>query len=114
MMRYSPPNKRYFRLPNEIFDMRMDPFAFMVYAYLVCCAGSRGECWPSLQTMHRKLGISVSTIQGRIDYLKNRKLIFVGKQTTLGTYKNNTYRLLPLDNPEIYRNPVEPEELPLI
>ena len=92
-MKYLAPSKCFFRLPNEIFNLRLDPFSFVIYAYLVCCAGSRGECWPSMETMHRKLGISIS------------------KRTQKGIYKNNVYTLLSLDKPDIYRDPWAPEEL---
>lgn len=112
-MKYQAPSKCFFRLPNEIFNLRLDPFSFEIYAYLVCCAGSRGECWPSIETMHRKLGISISTIQDRIRYLKKRKFISISKQTRRGIYKNNVYTLLSLDNPEIYRDPWSPSDPPL-
>ena len=84
-MKYQAPSKCFFRLPNEIFNLRLDPFSFEIYAYLVCCAGSRGECWPSMETMHRKLGISIGDINGNgeidsMDYVYLRRAYF-------GTYK---------------------------
>ena len=48
MKRYSPPKKEFLMLPNSVFDMPLDVYAFKIYAYLVCCAGSRGECWPTI------------------------------------------------------------------
>ena len=112
-MKYQAPTKCFFRLPNEIFNMRLDPFAFMIYAYLLCCAGSRGECWPSLETIHKKLGISISTIQDRLAYLKKRKFIAVRKRLTGSGHAKNVYAMLSLDDPEVYRDPWEPEELPM-
>ena len=100
-------------LPNSVFDMTLDVYAFKIYAYLVCCAGSRGECWPTLHKISTKLGIAVSTVQDRINYLVKRKLIEIKKHTGPGKYKNNIYVLLSQDNPEIYRDLDEPDELPL-
>lgn len=113
MKKYTPPRKEFFMLPNNIFDMPLDVYAFKIYAYLVCCAGSRGECWPSLQKMSSKLGIAMSTVQGRISLLEKRKLISIHKHSGSGKYKNNVYTLLSIDNPEIYRDLDEPEELPM-
>lgn len=59
------------------------------------------------------LGIAVSTIQDRINLLEKRKLIAVKKHTSIGKYKNNVYVLLPQDNPDIYRDLSESEELPM-
>ncbi len=78
-------------LPNNIFDMPLDVYAFKIYAYLVCCAGNRGECWPSLQKMSSKLGIAMSTVQDRINLLEKRKLIAIRKHSGSGKYKNNVY-----------------------
>jgi len=111
--RYTPPKKGFLILPNTVFDMPLDVYAFKIYAYLVCCAGSRGECWPTLHKISTKLGIAVSTVQDRINYLVKRKLIEIKKHTGPGKYKNNVYVLLSQDNPEIYRDLEEPEELPL-
>ncbi len=113
MKKYAPPRKEFFMLPNNIFDMPLDVYAFKIYAYLICCAGSRGECWPSLQKMSSKLGISMSTVQDRINLLEKRKLIAIHKHSGSGKYKNNVYTLLPTDNPEIYCDLPEPEELPM-
>ena len=112
-MKYRAPSKCFFRLPNEIFNMQLDPYAFMIYSYLQCCAGNRGECWPSLETMHQKLGISISTIQDRISYLKKRKFIDVRKRIIGNGHFKNVYVMLSLDNPEVYRDLTELEELPL-
>ncbi len=100
-------------IQHNIFDMPLDVYAFKIYAYLLCCAGSHGECWPSLQKMSSKLGIAMSTVQDRISQLEKRKLISIHKHSGTGKYKNNVYTLLPTDNPEIYRDLMEPEELPM-
>ena len=100
-------------LPNAVFDMPLDVYAFKIYAYLVCCAGIRGECWPTMHKMSTKLGIAMSTVQDRISLLEKRKLISIKKHKGSGKYKNNIYVLLSQDNPEIYRDLAEAEELPM-
>jgi len=65
----------YFKLDNDIFSLRLNPYEFQVYAYLVSCAGKKGECWPSTNTIARTLGMSQSTVIGKIDSLVRRQLI---------------------------------------
>ena len=98
-------------LPNSVFDMSLDVYAFKIYAYLVCCAGSRSGCWPTMHKMSKKLGIVVSTVQDRISQLEKRKLIAVKKHTGTGKYKNNVYVLLSQNNPDTNRGLSEPEKL---
>jgi len=70
----------YFKLDNEIFSLRLDPYEFQIYAYLVSCAGKKGECWPSTNTIARVLGMSQSTVISKINSLVQRQLI--DKRTT--------------------------------
>jgi len=70
----------YLRIDNDIFSLRLDPYEFQVYAYLVSCAGKKGECWPSTNTIARTLGMSQSTVIAKIDLLVRRQLI--DKRTT--------------------------------
>lgn len=51
MRLYEPPAKEFFRLPNSIFHVPLDATQFKLYAYLVCCSGSKGYCWPT----HKKI-----------------------------------------------------------
>ena len=113
MKKYTPPKKEFLMLPNSVFDMPLDVYAFKIYAYLVCCAGSRGECWPTMYKMSTKLGIAVGTVQDRIGLLEKQKLIAIKKHKGSSKYKNNVYVLLPQDNPDIYRDLAETEELPM-
>jgi len=65
----------YFKLDNDIFSLRLDPYEFQVYAYLVSCAGKKGECWQSTNTIAHVLGISQNTVISKIDSLVRRQLI---------------------------------------
>ena len=114
MSLYRRPEKNFYILPNKIFTIDLDPYAFKIYSYLMSCAGSKGHCWPSLHTISRVTGIAVSTVKNRIDYLAKRKLISISKHAGKGHYKNNVYTMLSLDNPEVYRDlSNDGEELPL-
>lgn len=113
MKQYSPPTTQFFRLPNMIFDVPMTPIEFRLYAYLVCCSGSKGYCWPSYETIMRATGIKKTSLQKAIQTLRGRQLIAVYKHRKPYGYANNEYHLLSLDNPNVYRNPDPSDELPL-
>ena len=116
MRKYQPPTKEFFRLPNKIFQVPMDATQFKLYAYLVCCSGSKGYCWPTHSRIMRDTGIKKSSLQKAIKALVNRKLIAVYKHRNPYGYSNNEYHLLNLDNAEIYRDIAlaDHDELPLI
>ena len=114
MRKYQPPTKEFFRLFNKIFTIPMTPIEFRLYAYLVCCAGSKGYCWPTMETIIRETGIKKSSLQNAIKVLQQRQLIEVRKHRNYRGPANNEYHLLSLDNPEIYRDlEAEADELPL-
>ena len=114
MKLYEPPTKEFFRLPNKIFDLGLTPIQFTLYSYLVSCAGSKNYCWPSLKNISAKTGIGLTAVQDHLKVLEKRQIIQIGKRKTRNGNWNNEYRLLSLDNPEIYRdlNTVT-DELPL-
>ena len=111
--KYHAPSKEFFRLPNKIFDVPMTPIQFTIYAYLVCCAGSKGYCWPSIKTISDKTGISKTSVSEHLKVLAKRQIIEIGKHKRPGSaYKNNIYTLLDLNNPEVYRDLDDTNELP--
>ena len=105
MKAYQAPTERFFRLPNRIFDVPLDATQFKLYAYLICCSGSKGYCWPSLGTIMRDTGIKKSSLQKALKLLQQRQLIAVYKHRNPCGHTNNEYHLLSLDNSEIYRDP---------
>jgi DNA-binding MarR family transcriptional regulator len=114
MRLYEPPAKEFFRLPNSIFHVPLDATQFKLYAYLVCCSGSKGYCWPTHKKIIQDTGIKKSSLQKAIKVLVKRKLITMYKHRNPYGYSNNEYHLLSLDNPEIYRDlDTEADELPL-
>ena len=113
MMKYRAPKEHYFRMYNKVFDLDLKATTFLVYSYLVCCAGNKGNCWPSLETISRKTGLSVSTVQEHLKILEQRQLVSKSRHRIDGGWgKNNVYILLSLDNPEVYRELKPAEELP--
>ncbi len=113
MRKYQAPTKEFFRLPNNIFDLHLNPIQFMLYAYLVSCAGSKGYCWPSQNTISAKTGIGTTSVQDHLKVLEKRQIIGIGKRRC-GGHWNNEYTLLSLGNPEVYRDiNEEKEDLPL-
>ena len=113
MRLYEPPTKEFFRLPNKIFQVPLDATQFKLYAYLVCCSGSKGYCWPNTETIMRDTGIKKSSLQKAIKVLKQRKLIAVYKHRNTYGYSNKEYHPLSLDNPGMDGDPdAEADELP--
>lgn len=113
MMKYQIPKEHYFRMYNKVFDLNLKATTFLVYSYLICCAGNKGSCWPSLETISRKTGLSISTIQEHLKVLEQRQLVSKSRHRINGGWgKNNVYTLLSLDNPEIYRSTAPSDELP--
>ena len=76
MMKYQVPKEHYFRMYNKVFDLELKSTTFLLYSYLVCCAGNKGSCWPSLETISRKTGLSISTIQEHLKILEQRVLAY--------------------------------------
>lgn len=112
MSKHRAPTENYFRLPNKIFDVGLTPIQFMIYAYLVCCAGSKGYCWPSHATISRKTGIGKTSVQEHLKILLQRQMLDKGKHKNAHGHTNNVYTLLSLNNPEVYRELKPAEELP--
>ena len=115
MKKWKKPTKNFYMMPNDVFDLGLDPFEFMILSYMVRRMNGDSECWPSFKTMSKDLGISISTLEDRVAKMCKRGLISVRKHTTEGKHQNNVYTIYSLDNPEIYQHPdtVEDEELPL-
>ena len=60
MRLYEPPAKEFFRLPNSIFHVPLDATQFKLYAYLVCCSGSKEYCWPTHKKIIQDITMSFS------------------------------------------------------
>ena len=117
--------EKFFKAPNEIFVLGLDPYEVAVYCYLLSCAGVKGECWPSVGTIAHTLSISENTVMKRLELLIEKRLIT--KTATSHVTKsgkprtsNNRYRILNIGR-AVARNraiqkaktETDKEELPL-
>ena len=93
MRLYEPPAKEFFRLPNSIFHVPLDATQFKLYAYLVCCSGSKEYCWPTHKKIIQDTGIKKSSLQKAIKVLVKRKLIAMYKHRNPYGYSNNEYHM---------------------
>lgn len=76
----SPGN--FFLLPNEIFDLGLNPNELAVYSFLVRCADrSTRQCWPRLQTIADATGMSKNTAGKYVDSLAEKGLIATERTT---------------------------------
>ena len=95
--------KGYTLIENKILRFGLSGNTFLVYFYLVHCAGTRQECWPSESTIARELGISKTTVGKCIKELIQKKLVYCRNtfQTDPRTGKtrqsNNHYQLADLE-----------------
>ena len=66
----------FFSLPNEIFLWGLSSGSFAVYSFLRRCEDRKThQCWPSIQTIGRAVGMSENTVRKYIRQLEERSLI---------------------------------------
>lgn len=58
-----------------LYHSELSPYAILVYRYLEDRMNKHRECWPSLKTISRDLGISVPTVCLGLRDLVNKGLI---------------------------------------
>ena len=91
----------FYKMSNAIFRYDLTPTEFMVYSYLVCCAGQKNLCWPSVHKIAVNCNCSENTVRKAIDALVRKRFI-----RRVATYEdwidghsrqtNNTYYILNL------------------
>ncbi len=102
--------EQYFKMSNAIFVYGLTPIQLSVYFFLCRCAGQRGSCWPSMQTIADNCCCSKNAARAAV-----QKLDELGFTRTLATYDdldgmsrqtNNTYyiqKLPPLPEKRVRR-----------
>ena len=101
--------EQYFKMSNAIFVYGLTPIQLSVYFYLCRCAGQRGSCWPSMQTIAGNCSCSKNAARAAV-----QKLAALGFIRVLATYDelagggrrqtNNTYFILDLPpTPEVQK-----------
>ena len=93
--------ERFYQMSNAIFCYDLKPIPLAVYSYLVCCAGQKDVCWPSMKTIALHCGCSENAARDAVSLLVDRG--FISKVKTSRCVKsgkwlqgNNHYYILPL------------------
>ena len=92
---------RFYQMPNMIFGYSLTPYEFTVYNYLVCCAGKRGVCFPSMKTISRVCKRSENTARKAVHALAGKGFIRIVETYSdldddRSRQTNNTYFILDL------------------
>lgn len=92
--------ERFFKVSNAMFCYGLTPVQFTVYSYLLCCAGNKEKCWPSIQTIAENCNCSATTARAAVHELARRGFIRCVHtyETRRGRNRqtNNTYYIQPL------------------
>ena len=66
----------FFSLPNEVFLLGLSPGELAVYSFLQRCENRKThQCWPSIKTIGKAVGMSENTVRKYIRQLEERGLI---------------------------------------
>ena len=80
-MRYSKYSKysrrgNFFSLPNEVFLLGLSAGELSVYSFLKRCENRKThQCWPSIRTIGKAVGMSENTVRKYLRQLEERGLI---------------------------------------
>ena len=64
--------ERFYQMSNTIFCYDLKPIPLAVYSYLVCCAGQKDVCWPSMKTIALHCGCSENAARDAVSLLVER------------------------------------------
>ena len=94
--------ERFYQMSNAIFYYDLKPIPLAVYSYLVCCAGQKDLCWPSIKTIALHCSCSENAARDAVRQLVDRGFIRKAATNKLmrrdGSWRqsNNHYYILPL------------------
>ena len=67
--------ERFYQMSNAIFCYDLKPIPLAVYSYLVCCAGQKDLCWPSIKTIALHCSCSENAARDAVkQYLTGRSV----------------------------------------
>lgn len=66
----------FFCLPNDLFKMDLDPFSFMIYAYLISIKGTDDSICLSALTISRELKIPESVVSSRLQSMEEQAYVY--------------------------------------
>ena len=105
--RYSKYEGRgnFFSLPNEIFQLGLNAGELAVYSFLRRCEDRKThQCWPSVKTIGKSVGMSENTVRKYIRRLEERGLLSAEPTTVLtktGEKRNGNLRFTLLPTQEV-------------
>ena len=77
------PNKYYYLVPNEVFNLGLSSHEIAVYNYLLRCEDRRTyQCHPSYRTIGRAVRLSENTVRKNVTSLEKKGLIRTEPSTT--------------------------------
>ena len=94
--------ERFYQISNAIFCYDLKPIPLAVYSYLVCCAGQKELCWPSIKTIALHCNCSENAARDAVKLLVERGFVRKAATNKLmrrdGSWRqsNNHYYILPL------------------
>lgn len=93
-----PMNKNFFMLPNEIFELKLKPRDFTVFACLVKHSDSDCTCFPSYRAIAKECSISQKTVGQALKILSNKRLIEISnRKRNDGSKSSNLYHIIFLN-----------------
>jgi len=76
------PNKHYYLVPNEVFNLGLSSHEIAVYNYLLRCEDRRTyQCYPSYRTIGKAVALSENTVRKYVGGLEEKGLIHTGPST---------------------------------
>ena len=67
--------ERFYQMSNAIFCYNLNPIPLAVYNYLVCCAGQKELCWPSIKTIALHCSCSENAARDAVKLLVERGVV---------------------------------------
>ena len=96
------PNKYYYLVPNEVFNLGLSSHEIAVYNYLLRCEDRRTyQCHPSYRTIGRAVQLSENTVRKYVAGLEEKGLIHTESSTIItkdGRVRNGSliYNIRPI------------------
>ena len=96
------PNKHYYLVPNEVFNLGLSSHEIAVYNYLLRCEDRRTyQCHPSYRTIGRAVRLSENTVRKYVAGLEEKGLIRTESSTIItkdGRVRNGSliYTIRPI------------------
>lgn len=85
----------YFKLSNDVFPWKLDPYAFVVYSYLARCNNNKQSAFPSYKTIAEQCNISRRKAIDSVNVLEENNILQKDHRfNEKGENVSNTYRVV--------------------